>query len=381
MSTIFDSNYRNDPVEQQPLHLAKPLAHIQNIKDLLTLELRRFFTTEKNDVTVVSEAPSIDKYKVVDSGQNEDPFLSAVNIIRTLADTGQRFPIITVVVATGKTWAMSLNSQYIGVVQDPPRIQTNRGPWIFPKDSELLFKTKLGLTRITFTAPYAADFNRVLPKEVAAAINSQSNRIVAEVQPDESIVIRLKTPELEFIEVLPVDTYDYTNTEGPAADPSGLITGDPFFLSGISRAGENFDASPVFAIVGLIDDVYNPIRPPKHRYHTAKDLTLSIGIGAEDDNQRTELTDLLGYFFDLRLNEKFFALLGDPKKGQNWQIMFRNQMTLGGESEIPRSEGDGVSKIYINRVSIPLVSVDYVDRPAVRPSSVTYAELPLNTDQ
>ena len=380
-NTIYDSNYEVKPVDQQPLHYARPLEHLELIKDVIVFELRRYFTTEKQEQRLLTEVPSIEKYRITDPGQNEDGYISSLNVIRQLPDVAQKLPILAVTVATGKSLSLGIGGQYVGVVQEPPQFLTSPGPWVFAENSQLLFTTKLGQSIITFTDAYVDDFNRVRPDEVANAINSQSSRIVAEIQPDSSLLIYLKTSELGFLRCLPVPLFDYRGVEPPAQDATGLLTADPFMYSGIPLGGANADAASALGLVGKMDDNSNPLRPPKHRYHTAKDLTLNIDIGADDDNQRTELTDLLCYFFDMRLQERDFTLLGDVKKGQNWQIVTKKQTTLGGESEIPRAEGDGYAKIYINRISIPLISVDYIDRPAVSAKKPEQGSISFSSDQ
>jgi len=378
--TVFSSNYRADPVPQQPLHYAKPLTHIEFVKDITTLELIRFFANQKQD-GYITEVPTIEKYKITDSSQGQDPYVSAVNVIRQLPDINQKLPIIAITVATGRSMSLGIGGQYVGVVQESPRIQTTRGPWTLQPNTQLLFQTSAGQTLITFTPFYVADFNRVMPEEVVNAINNQSGRITAEEQLDHSILILLKDPTLKFIQNVPVPLYDYRATEGISTNSLGYIMVDHLAYSGIPLTGKNSDASSVFGITGALDNITNPLRPPMHRYHTAKDLILNMDIGTDDDNQRTELTDLLGYFWDMRLQEQDFTFLGDTKLKQNWQIITKKAMTLGGESEIPRPEGDGFAKIYVNRVSIPLISIDYIDRPAVVLKTPAYGTISLGSDR
>lgn len=382
MSTIFDSNYRNDPVSQTPIDMAKPMQLLETVKDIFVFELRRYFETEKANGLLLSEQPTIEKYKITDFQQGQDEFVSSVNVIRQLPDVLQKLPILAITAATGRNFVLGLGTQYVGVVQDPPRVLTSRGPWNLLPNSQIQFSTGAGTTIITLTATYVADFTKVQPIELMRAINAQSNIIRAEVNPDSTVLIYLKTPKSQFLTVVAVNLTDYSGTIGSPPDASGVITVDTNQISGISSLGANADAKGLLGLTGQSDDVYNPLRPPKHRYNQSKDLTLNIDVGTEDDNQRTELTDLLNYFLDLRLNERDFALLGDTKLGQNWQIILKQQTVLGGESEIPRPEGDGFSKIYVNRVSIPLVIVDYVDRPAVRPSQILYDPgIVINADQ
>lgn len=381
MTTRYSETYVNDPVQQQPLHEASPLQHVETVKDIMTLELRRYFAGKVSEFKFLTEVPMIEKYKITDGTQDGDPFVSAVQIMRALPDINQKLPLLAITTATGRTKKFGIGGQYAGVVQEPPRVRTNRGPWNIPENSQVLFTTKVGLTLITFTTAYVADFTKMQPVELMAAINAQSSRLVASIMPDSSICIQLKTPKLSSIAVTPVTAFDYTPTlDAPSPDRFGLMIGDGFQASGISNSGKNADAATILGLVGQTDDVFNVARPPKHRYQTAKDLVLNVDIGAEDDNQRTELTDLVSYFFELFLQERDFVLLGDTSLGQNWQIAMKCELQLSGESEIPRLEGDQSSKIYINRVSVPLLSIDYVDRVAVMPSQVSRQPLVLGGD-
>jgi hypothetical protein len=374
MGTNYSDTYIFDPVKQQPAHYAKPLMMIETVKDIFQLELYRYFTTQKEQGLLITEVPTIEKYKITDPTLGQDPFVSSINVIRQLPDIDQKLPIIAITAATGKTRPLGIGNQYVGVVQMPPRVQTKAGPWSIPVNGQVLFVTGVGQTIISFTSVYVANFAAMQPAELAAAINSQSTIIYATVQVDSSVLIQLVTPKSQSIAVQPVSLFNYTGTVGAPSDPSGYASVDDYQFSGISLGGSNADASSALGLVGQSDNINNPARPPMHRFQTAKNIILSCDIGADDDNQRTEITDLLFYFLELRMNYRNFAFLGDVTKGQNWQIMFERQATLNGESEIPRPEGDGFAKIYVNRVSIPLVIVDYVDRPAVFVNPVVYSD-------
>lgn len=382
MGTIYDSNYKVDPVPQQPTQYTGPLQHVETLKDIFQQELERFFTTENQDPQLLSEVPNITKYQVGVPAENQQEGIASVTVIRQLPDLDQKLPLIAITTATGKTRSLGVGNQFVGTVQEPPRLQTSTGPWNVPQNGQLLFQTRAGYTVITLTPLYIANFARAMPSEVAAAINSQTNRLVAVVQPDSSILIQLKNPDDQFITVVQVVLQDFTGTSAPA-DPSGYLTIDQAQMSGIPVNGANADATAAFGLrVGMTDDITNPLRPPKKRYNTSKEMILNLDIGCEDDNQRTELTDLLFYFIEMRLNERDFTLLGDPALGQNWQIVLKKDAQITGEAEIPRPENDSFSKIYVNRISIPVTIIDYIDRPAVVVNPTVYSDqIPMTSDQ
>jgi hypothetical protein len=384
MSTNYSDNFVNRPMEQpredDPF---RPMQLVETTKDAIVLELRQFFASAETSGRLRGEIPTIEKYQIAALEKGEDSYIQEVNVLRQLPDISQKLPLVAITVATGRSRMLGFATQYVGVVQECPRLETIAGPWVMPQNAQIAFKTNAGITTITFTEVYVNDFSKVTPIELARAINNQTDRLIAKVLPDHRVRISLKTPNLEFIEVMAVLPTNYSGTVGQPTTPHAPIVVDGANYHGVSVVGatESGTASIGFA-PGLRDDIYNPDRPPKHRYQTAKDLTVNIDLGADDDNQRTELTDLLSYFFELRLEERDFHISGNTEKGQNYQIVFKNELTLGGESEIPRPEGDGFDKIYVNRISIPVTVVDYVDREGVRISQMTMSDgIPVDADE
>ena len=381
MSTIYSDNYRDQPIEQRDLEDPfRPMQLVETAKDSIVLELQRYFSSAETQGQLRGEIPTIEKYQIAALDKGEDPYIQQVNILRQLPDIEQKLPLMAITVATGRTRNLGLGTQYVGVVQDLPRLETKSGPWSTPPNSQIAFNTKAGRTTITFTSTHIQDFSDIKPFEVVKAINSQTDRLLASETPDHRIRILLKKPDLEFIEVAEVVPVDYTGTVGQPTTPNA-----PIVIDGAPYAGSTtiVDGTEAFGLtVGSRDDIYNPERPPKHRYQASKDLVVNIDIGTDDDNQRTELTDLLSYFFELRLEERDFHFSGNTEKGQNFQIVLKNELTLGGESEISRPEGDGFDKIYVNRLSIPITIIDYIDRPGPRISQITMTGgIPLDADE
>jgi hypothetical protein len=114
------------------------------------------------------------------------------------------------------------------------------------------------------------------------------------------------------------------------------------------------------------------MRNPSNRYQLASNLTVGLDLGAESENERRELTDLLVYFFSLEMDKRDFTFYGrsvfDDDFPDEWfQIVLRDQHSLSGEAEIPRqgSSGEQRDLIYINRLQVPITIIDYVDRELV----------------
>jgi hypothetical protein len=113
-------------------------------------------------------------------------------------------------------------------------------------------------------------------------------------------------------------------------------------------------------------------RNPANRYQLAQNLTVGIDLGAESENERRELTDLLTYFFSLDMDKRDFTFYGrsvfDDEFPDEWfQVILKDQHSLAGEAEIPRQGGSGEQQdlIYVNRIQVPVTVIDYVDRELV----------------
>jgi hypothetical protein len=119
---------------------------------------------------------------------------------------------------------------------------------------------------------------------------------------------------------------------------------------------------------------------------TAQDLTVGIDLGTESENERRELTDLVMYFLTMEMDKRRNQLLGrsifddefvqnsqpgpwSQNQSENYQIVLLNRHALAGEAEIPRQGGSGEQQdlIYINRITIPVTAMDYVDRQLQSP--------------
>lgn len=383
MSTIFSDIYRYQPIVDDAVDPYRPMQFTETVKDAFVLELRQFFNSKEVAGLLRAEIPTIEKFRIADADVGEDSFLQQINVIRQLPDVEQKLPILAITTSTGRSRQLGVGTQYVGVVQESPRLRTNVGPWNIPINAKLAFTTKAGVTQFTFTEAYFADMTSVKPFELIACINAQSSRFEAFLETDNTVTIALKNPELEFMEVVAPQTGDYVATFGETPPSWGYVTVDLNDLSGVSLVGVSTDGTSIFGFtLGQRDDIRNAARPPKHRYQVTKELTVNIDVGSDSDNGRTEVTDLVSYYFDLRLEEKDMSINGNPKLGQYFQIILKNELTLGGEAEIPRPEGDGLNKIYVNRVSIPVVMIDFVDRPAPRVSSLLYKPtLVANGDQ
>jgi len=109
---------------------------------------------------------------------------------------------------------------------------------------------------------------------------------------------------------------------------------------------------------------------PMIREAVGGDMNVIIEIATVDTNQRAELTDIIYSFFTVYMEEQCFQFLGDTQRSEISQvpdlsqIILKSQATIGGETDQPRPEGEPVARIYYNRVTVPIIFLDYVDREA-----------------
>ena len=109
---------------------------------------------------------------------------------------------------------------------------------------------------------------------------------------------------------------------------------------------------------------------PMVREVVGGDMNIIIDVSSVDTNERSEITDILYTFFTHYAEEQQFTFLGsavtDEDTGaQNlYQLIIKAQAQIGGESELARPEGESFDKVYMNRVTVPILFIDYVDREA-----------------
>lgn len=119
----------------------------------------------------------------------------------------------------------------------------------------------------------------------------------------------------------------------------------------------------------VIKTFHHPVTGrPTIREVVGGDMSVVIEIAAIDTNTRSELTDIVFSFFTVYLEDKNFTILGNTEVDEvsgvpnYYQIIIKNQASLAGETDMPRPEGEPVSRIYMNRITVPIVYLDYVDR-------------------
>lgn len=109
---------------------------------------------------------------------------------------------------------------------------------------------------------------------------------------------------------------------------------------------------------------------PMIREVVGGDMTVVIEIACVDTNQRSELVDIIFSFFTEYMEETAFSFLGDAHKDpvsgvpNLYQIILKSTAAIGGETDQPRPEGEPFDRIYYNRITVPIIFLDYIDREA-----------------
>lgn len=121
----------------------------------------------------------------------------------------------------------------------------------------------------------------------------------------------------------------------------------------------------------VIETYHHPVDGrPMVREAVGGDMMIIIEISAVDTNQRSEIVDLVMSFFTIYMEDTRFAFMGDtnPDKtagvNANYQIILKAQASIQGETDVARPGGEQFNRVYLNRITVPIIFIDYVDREA-----------------
>lgn len=327
---------------------------IETTKDAFVLELRKFFDRDQTAARA-SELPTIEKY-AVGFGPGTDPYETTVQIIQEFPDILEQMPHISVNATSGRNKRLTLGRPLIGQVQYPPRVEGTGTETFALADGDILqYRTKPNgidwvTSQVLFTParfPTSAPVTAATAVDVARVINEQALYAHAEViDIGGSDGIRLST-----------------------GGPLGKCM--PNAIEILSGSSANV-LTELGLTVGQSDDSDNTARPPMNRYHHAAELTVNVDIITTDPNVRRELTDLVFSWGTFWLERKHFELLGrsifdETIADEHYQIIMHQEVTFGAEQAVPRSN-DMKDKIHIQRVTLPVTTILYIDRPVVVPA-------------
>ena len=361
---------------------------VETVKDAFCIELRKFFAQPTVAAARFAEILHVEKYGIPQPNP-VDAFETMVSIIREYPDVLQKLPLVSVTKSSGRQKRAGISGAFVGHVQYPPRVRTaNAEPYDLSlilnpaAPPRLVFTTmpdgQNGVTSTMLfpTTPFFPTPSAVTAQQIANAINAQALHATARAVTVGGSV---------YLEIMAGGPVRLTRSGGPVpTQPSSpffspVSAGRPYHVS--ARQSQTPDRVEILGgttalltalglTVGQQDDSTNEARPPCNRYATGGEFTIGIDVGARSDNERTEITDLLHYFFNLWLDDRDYTFYGqhvfeEPTAGGTTERYFQitvNDWQMAGEADIPLPDGEKEKKVYANRFNVPVVAFDYIDR-------------------
>lgn len=325
---------------------------VETAKDAFVLALRRFFDRAQT-AERLGELPIIEKYAIGQS-VGEDPYVTTVRLLQEYPDLKERLPHISVTGGGARNKRLTVGRPLIDRVQLAPRVVgTGTEPFVLADDDTLVVRTKPdGIDWVTSTLvlrsgrfPSSDPITAATAADVARVINEQALYVTTTATADGGLVISTGGPYGKYtpnaIEVLTGST-------------ANLLTELGF-------------------TVGQSDSSDNAARPPMWRYHLAGECTINIDVICTDVNTRRELADLVFGWATFWLERQHFTMLGrgtfEPEvyPDEHYQITLNQETSMGPETFVPRP-GDQSDKVHVQRISVPVVVIQYIDRPVLVPS-------------
>jgi len=347
---------------------------VETAKDSFVEELRQFFAQPTVAAARFAEILTIGKYGI--SQQSTDPFENLVTLIREYPDILKKLPLISVTKAGGARKPIGLTGAFVDHVQYPPRVRaTNPQPYNLSAilnittPPTLAFRTKPDGVNYRTSTMVLPSF----PFPTPAAVTAQQLADIINVQALYARARAVTTGGSTFLELVAGGPVRATKPIAlPAAtNPRNYRSSDHETPNRIEVTGGTATLLTALGFtVGQADDSDNPARRPANRYGTGASFTIGIDVGADSDNERTELTDLLIYFLSLYMSDRDFTFYGEhvyaePVAGGATERYFQvilSDWSLAGEADIPLPDGEKEGKVYVNRFNVPITIYDYVDR-------------------
>jgi len=317
---------------------------VETTKDVFTLELEKFFNRQDISASRRSEVPTIRKFDISTTASSHE---TAVQIIQKLPDLDENLPLVAILGANVRNMFMGIGGQFVNSVVVPSFISSSNTETYALQDQQTLkFRTITPqktekVTTIIFRTSRFVDITLATAQEVVNEIVFQSLFATALVN---------------------------------SSDGVDLIYGGPLSggsLGDIIIGDGNGDAGTAAAVLGFTDGqsalFIDTIA--KNRYLQSSSVDIAIEVVAEDYNVRTELVDLVWTFFTFYMDERDYMFFGRSIfnasiPDETYQIIIKPDLSISGESEVPRP-GDEVDKLFVNRINIPVTTIQYTDRAVV----------------
>jgi hypothetical protein len=332
--------------------------HIEAAKNIFVAELRAFFD-ERRVAGDLVEMPTIQKYTALLAAGRDgkfDPYETAVHLIRSFPDLEQALPLVAVTTAPGQDKRVGLGNSFVAHTQIPCRVRGSKvSPFtgLFPAGATEILRLETEdpagepiVSELTFTRGMFADYTAVTLDELVRAVNAQALYVRGK-----KVSVPATPGQKDVLEI-------------HVGGPKGHIRPNHVtVLAGTTQA--LLDATGL--AIGQTDNSDNPDRPVMNRHGRFTEISVAFDVGADDDNARTELSDLVAHFLSVHLEKRAYTLYGRGVFDERYplehvQIVLKGPMSISGESDVPRPEGDSLSKIYVNRFSMPVSIRSYVDR-------------------
>ena len=345
---IFD-DLNKAPVPTIPKDIKDPPLFAQPLettKDAFTIELRKFFDRQYQTASRVEEIPTIKKYDISLSS-SASSLETAVQLIQKHPSALENLPLIAVLGAVGRNRPMSINNQFVTAVSPRPSVlSSNTEPFILADGQTIQFKT--------------TDVNG--NNRVSTIILRQS-RFVNMAAATATEVVR----EINFQAL-------YAN----GVDSSGKVVlayGGPG-TTGTSGSIEIVGGTAIAALgftIGQKSEYTNIV--PYNRYIQSSNIDVALEVATEDENTRTEITDLIWAFFTFFITDRQSTLYGrsifdNTISNETYQVIIKPDPSMSGEQEVPRPNTQ-LDKVYVNRINVSTITMQYIDRAVVLPGTTT----------
>ncbi len=318
---------------------------IETTKDAFVIELRKFFNRANISNSLLEELPTIRKYDI-STKSREGSLETAIKLTRKYPDVNENLPQIAVLGSTGRNFPMAIGTKFVASVHPKPSVTSgNTEPFTLAVDQILIFRTitpqkEERTTTIIFRESRFANIAQATAQEIVNEINFQSLFARARVGSNGEVIIG----------------YGGVLTQSVTGDiviGNGTDTG-----TAATALGFTLNQQTLFTSV-----------LPFNRYHHSAYIDVALEVLAEDENIRTEITDLLWTFFTFTLDDQDFSFHGrssfnDTISNETYQVIIKPDPSIAGEQEIPRPN-DEVDKVYVNRINIPVTTIQYIDKAVV----------------
>lgn len=317
------------------------------VKDVFVLELRHFLKTDNTRIRL-GEFPRIDKYSVA-LDVSVDPLETAVNMIKSYPDMTEDMPLVAVMSTSGNNLKLGMSDKHVGMAIRPATVIGGAGPFDLTDGSSLIIETtptgKLdSATQSTFSfdSRFFDNIAEATLDEVIDAINFQALYVTA---------------QKFVIGGSPVLTLRAGGIEGKQFPNMITIKGG----TALTELGFTLNQT---------DKNYGTGKVAYSRHCISSTMTVGLEVVTESDNVRSELSDLIFDFFTFVMADRQFQFYGrsvfsEDILDETYQIIIKDsEISLAGEQETPRP-GDSKDKIYVNRINVPVIAIQYTDRVIV----------------